>query len=320
MSEGETSGNEVSEVVAELNEDMNRFLSHSTHPAVDAFRSGSLGFGFSGGGFLFPWHLGVVTELQDAGVITKDTQISGASCGAIIVACVHSGLNLHSLVDELLSFSEDCRSNGTAGRLRYVIEHFMSANLPADAHLKCAGKTHIQLTRVFPYLKVLTVSEWQSKDDLVQAIACSCHIPAYNDGSLVFRYRGSLFIDGGVLKHLPIPPKVSFSAGISCVPLKFLGKLPGANRLSVLRGLAISPDMFSDFPYEWQQLASLVLVPGPDPVLLSMIERGKQDARRWAEATGITRYLNGTLFVPRSPGRADCQDNEEDERVRLLKI
>lgn len=294
-------------------EDIERFLSHSSHPAVDAFRSGKLGFGFSGGGFLFPWHLGVVTELQDAGIITKDTQLSGASCGSIIVACVHSGLNLHSLVKELLSFAEDCRANGTAGRLRYVIEHFMTANLPHDAHHKCAGKTHIQMTRVFPYLKVMSVSEWSSKDDLVQAIACSCHIPAYNDGSLVFRYRGSLFVDGGVLKHLPVPPKVAFSAGVSCVPLKFLNKLPGANRLSVLRGLAISPDMFSDFPFEWQQLASLVLVPGPDPVLISMIERGKADARRWAEATGITAYQMGSLFVPRAPSKAAYAGQAGDE-------
>ena len=189
-------------------EDIQSFLSHSTHPAVDAFRSGLLGFGFSGGGFLFPWHLGVVTELQDAGIITTKTPLSGASCGAIIVSCVHSRLNLHSLVKELMSFAEDCRTNGTAGRLRFVIEHFMTANLSSDAHLKCGGKTHIQMTRVFPYLKVISVSEWTSKEDLVQAICCSCHIPAYNDGSLVFRYRGSLFIDGGALRHLPVPPKV----------------------------------------------------------------------------------------------------------------
>lgn len=44
------------------------------------------------------------------------------------------------------------------------------------------------------------------------------------------RFRNGLYIDGGVLRHLPVPPRVAFSAGVSCVPLKFLNKLPGANR------------------------------------------------------------------------------------------
>jgi len=52
-------------------------------------------------------------------------------------------------------FADDCRTNGTAGRLRYVIEHFLTKALPHDAHLRCNGRTHIQFTRVFPYLKVL---------------------------------------------------------------------------------------------------------------------------------------------------------------------
>ena len=51
-------------------------------------------------------------------------------------------------------FADDCRTNGTAGRLRFVIEHFMTKALPHDAHMRCNGRTHIQLTRVFPYLKV----------------------------------------------------------------------------------------------------------------------------------------------------------------------
>ena len=57
-------------------------------------------------------------------------------------------------MSHILQFADDCRTNGTAGRLRYVIEHFMTKHLPHDAHTRCNGRTHIQLTRVFPYLKV----------------------------------------------------------------------------------------------------------------------------------------------------------------------
>ena len=53
-------------------------FSHSSHPAIEAFRAGQLGMGFSGGGFLFPWHLGVVTELKDMGVINHQVGSSSS--------------------------------------------------------------------------------------------------------------------------------------------------------------------------------------------------------------------------------------------------
>ena len=122
-------------------------FSHCSHPAVEAFRAGQLGLGFSGGGFLFPWHLGVVTELSDMGVIHKQVQewvrigkgdmlgkcfsypqnallshhtrmqshLAGASGGAIIVACVNAGLDLHDLVGELLQVGEGGGGEGGGG-------------------------------------------------------------------------------------------------------------------------------------------------------------------------------------------------------------
>lgn len=45
---------------------------------------------------------------------------------------------------------------------------------------------------MFPYLKTQIVSDFTSKEDLVQAIATSCHIPAYNDGSFVKEFRGQV--------------------------------------------------------------------------------------------------------------------------------
>jgi hypothetical protein len=49
-------------------------------------------------------------------------------------------------------------------------------------------------------------------------------------------------------------------------------------------------------------------VPGPDPILLSMIEHGKRDALTWATATGLTAYLAGASFIPASP-----QDRPQDD-------
>lgn len=81
------------------------------HPALEAFKRGSLGFSFSGGGFFFPYHLGIVIQLSDMGIITPATPLAGASCGSIIVSCVNAGLDLHGLVPQLLEFASDCRSD-----------------------------------------------------------------------------------------------------------------------------------------------------------------------------------------------------------------
>eukprot|EP00798_Chlamydomonas_sp_ICE-L_P000664 gene664-2099_t len=190
---------------------------------------------------------------------------------------------------------------------------------------------------------MVMINGFSSKEDLVKCIATSCHIPAFCDGTLVHGYRGGLYMDGGVLchipgafqmlrtpyptlvhgyrgglymdggvlRHIPVAPHTDYSAGVSCVPLKFLGRIPGANRLSVLRDLAISPDMFEDFPWPWEQLASMVLIPASDPILLEMIEHGKRDARRWSQTVGIEAHIGGTSYVSRSPSTSHQPDHND---------
>jgi len=275
----------------------------SDHPALEAFKRGALSFAFSGGGFFFPYHLGIVIQLKDMGIITDRTPLAGASCGSIIVSCVNAGMDLHGLVGQLLEFAADCRTFGTAGRLRSVIEKFMTRQLPPDAAERCRGKTFISLTKVFPFLRPLIVSDYTTKEDLVQAIATSCHIPAYNDGSFMAVFRGQYFVDGGLVRHIPaFPHDVAagrYVAGVSCVPFKFLESLPGVQRLQLLKALSVSPDMFHTFPFGWHEVGGLVLAPAEDPVLLQMVEMGKRDIATWAAAVGLTAYLSGSTTVPR---------------------
>ncbi|KAF5841827.1 hypothetical protein DUNSADRAFT_10890 [Dunaliella salina] len=278
------------------------------HPAVEAFLQDSLAFAFSGGGFFFPYSLGCVIQLADLGLLTDRTPLAGASCGAIIVACVNAGLDLHGLVPQLLEFAADCRTFGTAGRLRSVIEKFMRRALPPDAHLRCSGTCFLSLTKVFPYLKTCVVSDYTSKEDLVQAIATSCHIPAYNDGSFVKEFRGQYFVDGGLIRHIPALPldhPASYVAGVSCVPFKFLENLPGVQRLRLLRSLSVSPDMFDTFPFAWSEIGGLVLAPAEDPVLLQMVDMGKRDIMQWVASVGLGPYVTGpkynTKAFPRPP-------------------
>lgn len=52
----------------------------------------------------------------------------------------------------------------------------MRKSMPMDAHLKVNGKLHISLTRVYDG-KSIIVSQFNSREDLLQALLCACFIP-----------------------------------------------------------------------------------------------------------------------------------------------
>uniref|UniRef100_A0A4W5PHT2 PNPLA domain-containing protein n=1 Tax=Hucho hucho TaxID=62062 RepID=A0A4W5PHT2_9TELE len=54
----------------------------------------------------------------------------------------------------------------------------MERDLPADAHLRASGRLCVSLTRVSDGKNVL-VSEFDSDEELLQALLCSCFIPFY---------------------------------------------------------------------------------------------------------------------------------------------
>ena len=86
-------------------------------------------------------------------------------------------------------------------------------------------------------------------------------------------------------------PRLSAYTVTHCLSLLLLLPPPGArphSGLSLLLLLPLPPPQ----------------VPAPDPVLISMIEHGKRDARTWATTTGLAAYLAGTLFVPKEPAAA----------------
>ena len=64
-------------------------------PVVEALKAGSLGFGFSAGGMLFPYYIGVVEALEEMGIITGKkcfhcSKYSSSSYADLPVASVSS--------------------------------------------------------------------------------------------------------------------------------------------------------------------------------------------------------------------------------------
>lgn len=73
--------------------------------------------------------------------------------------------------------------------------------LPNDAHLRVNGRLHISLTRVYDGKNVI-VSQFNSREDLLQALLCACFIPVFS-GILPPRFHGVRYMDGAFSDNLP---------------------------------------------------------------------------------------------------------------------
>uniref|UniRef100_A0A8C0GGD8 PNPLA domain-containing protein n=1 Tax=Chelonoidis abingdonii TaxID=106734 RepID=A0A8C0GGD8_CHEAB len=73
--------------------------------------------------------------------------------------------------------------------------------LPENSHQVASGRLHISLTRVMDGQNVM-VSEFSSKEDLIQALICSCFVPIYC-GFIPPSFRGVRYVDGGFTNLQP---------------------------------------------------------------------------------------------------------------------
>lgn len=58
-----------------------------------------LGFSFSPGGLLLPYHLGVMSALVESGHVTSRTPLAGSSAGAIAVAAFAAGVPIEETLE-----------------------------------------------------------------------------------------------------------------------------------------------------------------------------------------------------------------------------
>ncbi|VDN53775.1 unnamed protein product [Dracunculus medinensis] len=161
---------------------------------------------FAGCGFLCVYHTGVCAALKEYAPRLLENVLCGASAGSLIAAAVACGICMSKATSVLLHVVVQARSvilgafNNDFDLMR-IIEKDLQALLPDNAHELCSGRVRISLTRVED-LKNVVISEYHSKEDLIQAIICSCFIPVYA-GFYYPQFRGETYIDGGVTDNQP---------------------------------------------------------------------------------------------------------------------
>ncbi|XP_073688313.1 patatin-like phospholipase domain-containing protein 2 [Garra rufa] len=163
---------------------------------------------FAGSGFLMAYYCGVYCCLfERAQFLLKGAKkICGASSGALMGAILACQMSPAKCCENLLEMSREARK-GTLGAvhpsfdLLKIVRNFLNRDLPDDAHLLASGRLFVSLTRVSDGTNVL-VSEFDSKEDLIQTLICSCFYPLYC-GVIPPSYHGIRYVDGALSNNMP---------------------------------------------------------------------------------------------------------------------
>ncbi|XP_070996743.1 patatin-like phospholipase domain-containing protein 2 [Oncorhynchus clarkii lewisi] len=163
---------------------------------------------FAGCGFLGIYHIGVASCLLEQApyLIKGATKIYGASAGSLSASMLASQASIAKCCEDVIETVKEARKRNL-GPLHpsfnpvKIIRSGLERDLPADAHTLASGRLCVSLTRVSDGQNVI-VSEFKSKEELIQALLCSCFIPIYC-GLIPPSFQGVRYVDGGISDNLP---------------------------------------------------------------------------------------------------------------------
>ncbi|XP_033089577.1 1-acylglycerol-3-phosphate O-acyltransferase PNPLA3 isoform X1 [Trachypithecus francoisi] len=252
----------------------------------DAERGWSLSF--AGCGFLGFYHVGATRCLSEhAPHLLRDARmLFGASAGALHCVGFLSGMPLEQTLQVLSDLVRKARSRNIgifhpSFNIGKFLRQDLCKYLPANVHQLISGKICISLTRVSDGENVL-VSDFRSKDEVVDALICSCFIPFYS-GLIPPSFRGVRYVDGGASDNVPfIDAKTTITVSPFYGEYDICPKVKSTNFLHV-DITKLSLRLCTGNLY----LLSRAFVPPDLKVLGEICLRGYLDAFRFLEEKGI---------------------------------
>ncbi|KAJ4762437.1 Patatin [Rhynchospora pubera] len=248
----------------------------------------SPGFSFSAAGLLFPYHLGVSRLLLEKGYIKETTPLAGSSAGAIVCAVIASGHSMEDALQLTKNLADNCRTKGTAFRLGAVLRDVLEEFLPEDVHIRSNGRIRVAITQLGWRPRGLLVDQFDSKEDLINAVFTSSFIPGYLAPRPATMYRKRLCIDGGLTLFMP-PTSAPETVRVCAFPASRIG----------LQGIGISPDCNPENRASPRQLFNWALEPADEYILDKLYELGYLDAAVWAEQNPVESTVRdeGSLVI-----------------------
>lgn len=154
-------------------------------------------FNIGGGGILFWWMAGVMKELSNSLHFRERYKLRGASAGALAAVVGACQVDMDHALDlaHTLAVQHDVfkRPLGLVGVWGAMLRTWLDTLLPEDAGQRCSGQVEIVLTEV-PAFKLVVISDFSSKKDVVEACLASAHVPFLMDGKLATAYKGESMV------------------------------------------------------------------------------------------------------------------------------
>jgi Patatin-like phospholipase len=141
-----------------------------------------VGFSFSSGGLLLPYHLGVMDCLVHHRHLTPHTPIAGSSAGSIAVAAHACSIPSKRVLESTIRISDDCQELGGArGRLLPMLRARLADMISDEEHGAAVdrGNFCIAYRQVFPTNKAIHQTSFDTVEDLHDAVCHSSTFPFF---------------------------------------------------------------------------------------------------------------------------------------------
>jgi|Transcript_7498 hypothetical protein len=170
-----------------------------------------------GGGFRTWYHLGIYWGLYEyLGLdVLQRLKLSGASIGALVATVAACGIHPADIWAHIPAIAEAYRNAffGHATTVGQFCRYLLHATLPEDAHLSVRGRLYISISSLLPVPHNTLISEFASREDLINAVIAAQYIPTWTFPGLCI-YRKQICVDGGVTNNLPALSKESLRIGL----------------------------------------------------------------------------------------------------------
>ncbi|XP_041705872.1 patatin-like phospholipase domain-containing protein 2 [Coregonus clupeaformis] len=245
---------------------------------------------FAGCGFTSIYYVGAFSCFleQAPHLVQGASKISGASSGSVIAAVLTIGMPLERYCKNLMSMAREARKRKLGPlhpsfNLLKMVRDSMEHDLPADAHLRASGRLCVSLTRVSDGKNVL-VSEFDSKEELIQVLLCSCFYPFYC-GVIPPSYHGVRYVDGALSNNMP-----HFDLKNTIIVCPFSGESDVCPRESTLNFHEYHQNNAS-IQFNTNNLHRVIMsfLPPEPEVMAEMCQNGYMDALRFLRENNLLR-------------------------------
>lgn len=250
---------------------------------------------FAGCGFLGIYHVGVASCFKEYAPQISVKTISGSSAGALVaIAHICGNTQLGFATTDNLKVAMDARQR-TLGPfhpnfdLNAIVQEALDRGLPDDAHVRATGVLNVSLTRQSDGSNVI-INEFASRDELIQALLCSCFIPFFS-GFVAPKLRGIAYVDGGFSNNLLKLDEHTITVSPFCGEADIC---PLDDSFGALMQINFAGTSIAVSPANMHRICN-ALLPAPPEVLKQLCQQGFDDGMRYLQKNKLiscNRCLN----------------------------